>query len=64
MDDCNVCKFKRNVPGNCHIQCVNPDREMKGNPHGIANGWFLYPMLFDPTWKAATCNNFEELESK
>jgi hypothetical protein len=30
---------------------VNPDKlNIKGNPHGIRNGWFNWPMNFDPTW--------------
>jgi hypothetical protein len=63
-DNCYQCKFKRNVPGDAHIQCTNPDKEMTGNPHGIKNGWFWYPLLFDPTWKTKECSNFEEKRSE
>jgi len=59
---CYKCKHKRNIPGDCHIECVNPDLEMKGNPHGIKNGWFFYPFNFDPVWMAKKCSNFEEAE--
>jgi hypothetical protein len=62
--NCYSCKNKRDVPGNCHIQCANPDPEMKGNEHGIKNGWFFYPMLFDPTWMAKQCSNYEVKEDK
>lgn len=24
--------------------------KVRGNPHGIRNGWFVWPMDFDPTW--------------
>jgi hypothetical protein len=24
--------------------------KVKGNPHGIKNGWFQYPFNFDPVW--------------
>lgn len=59
MNECWDCVHKRNVPGDAHIACRNPDPEMTGNPHGIANGWFIYPICFDPTWKEKDCNNFK-----
>lgn len=58
-NECYHCAHKRNVPGNAHIQCVKPDAEMTGNKHGIRNGWFMYPLLFDPVWKEEPCQNFE-----
>lgn len=58
-DECYKCKHKRDVPGNAHIKCVNPDPNMKGNEYGIESGWFDYPALFDPTWKEVPCKNFE-----
>ena len=60
-EQCYKRKFKRNVSGNCHITCINPDINMTGNPHGINNGWFWYPVLFDPIWGTKKCDNFEEL---
>lgn len=59
MKECWDCIHKRPVPGDCHIQCVKPDVNMTGNEHGIKNGWFMYPLLFDPTWKTKLCQNFE-----
>ena len=58
--ECYDCKSKREVPGNCHIQCINPDPNMIGNQYGIDKGWFIYPELFDPVWKEKLCSNFEE----
>lgn len=58
---CYECVNRRNVPGNSHIQCVKPDREMTGDQHGIRKGWFMYPLLFDPTWMTKKCNNFESV---
>lgn len=55
---CWECVSKREVPGNAHIQCVNPDMKMTGDPHGIRNGWFMYPILFDPTWMTKRCDNY------
>ena len=60
--ECWSCKFKEEVPGDYHIKCINPDSEMTGNPHGIKNGWFFYPFLFDPIWKEKLCRNFEGKE--
>lgn len=56
---CWYCQHRRDVPGNAHIRCVKPDPDMTGDEHGIRNGWFMYPLLFDPTWKTKTCSNFQ-----
>ena len=64
QDECYHCKHKRIVPNNAHIKCINPDADMTGEPHGIVNGWFLYPLLFDPVWKQKNCKNFEGWEAK
>ena len=61
--ECQKCVHKRNVPGNCHIECVKPDANMRGSLHGIKRGWFMYPILFDPTWKLRKCGNFTPVES-
>ena len=58
-NNCWNCKHKRNISGDAHIQCVKPDPEMKGNPHGIKKGWFFYPINFDPVWMEKKCSNFE-----
>lgn len=59
IKECYSCQHSRSVPGNAHIRCVKPDMQMTGDPHGIEQGWFIYPHLFDPTWKTRLCNNFE-----
>lgn len=61
-NECYYCKYRREVPGNAHIKCVQPDANMSGYPHGIENRWFMYPHLFDPVWKTKDCSNFEEFE--
>jgi len=30
---------------------------IKGNPHGIRSGWFMWPANFDPTW-LENCDGF------
>jgi hypothetical protein len=32
---------------------------IKGNPHGVRMGWFLWPANFDPSW-LESCNGFKE----
>jgi hypothetical protein len=60
-DSCYNCIYKRNVPGDAHIACSNPDPNMTGNPHGIKKGWFFYPVVFDPIWMTKKCDNFKNL---
>ena len=33
--------------------------DIKGNSHGIAQGWFNWPYNFDPAW-LVNCNGHEE----
>ncbi len=64
LGDCYKCIYKGNVPGDAHISCANPDLNMTGDPHGIANGWFFYPIVFDPIWRTKVCNNFVSKSKK
>jgi hypothetical protein len=41
------------------IPTGNNALEIKGDPHGIRNGWFNWPYNFDPIW-LENCNGFEE----
>lgn len=63
MSECYSCMHRENVPGNAHIKCNNPDKDMTGHPHGIKNGWFYYPILFDPIWKLKDCANYESKDA-
>ena len=36
---------------------------IKGNKHGIQNGWFNWPFNFDPVW-LEQCNGFEPKSAK
>ena len=60
INDCYSCIYKRDVPRNYHIKCIKPDLNMKGNQHGIRNGWFYYPFIYDPMWCLTKCNNYEK----
>jgi len=61
MTECRNCKHRRTIPWDAHIQCANPDPNMKGSKHGVKMGWFAYPYNFDPVWKEKECSNFEPL---
>jgi hypothetical protein len=56
---CYECAHRRENTGTCHIACAKPDAAMTGSPHGIQNGWFMYPMNYDPVWATSPCANFE-----
>lgn len=60
--ECYSCKHRRSIPNNAHILCANPSIFVKGEEYGVKNGWFIYPLMFDPTWKTDRCKNFEEFE--
>lgn len=62
--ECVNCTHRRSIPYDAHIQCSKPDTNMTGDIHGIRNGWFLYPLNFDPTWKTKKCDNFESIQKK
>lgn len=55
--NCYECAHRREIPGNCHSRCNNLKAKVTGNPHGIRNGWFMWPLNFDPTWLTA-CDGF------
>lgn len=44
---------------------INQARKLniKGHPDGIRNGWFMWPVNFDPTW-LLNCDGFEAKESE
>ena len=58
-NNCHECIEARPVPGNSHIECVTPDPGMRGDSHGIREGWFMYPLVFDPTWMTRECRRFK-----
>ena len=60
--ECWTCRHRRDIPGNCHIGCGNPDPEMIGDQQGIDGGWFFYPVNFDPTWKLKECRHYSPVD--
>lgn len=62
MLPCYDCKNRRNIPGDCHFACIANWKSMRmppGDPHGIRNGWYLFPFNFDPTWGPDECQQFD-----
>lgn len=57
--NCYQCKHRRELTFSCHSKCLNPDPNMTGDEHGKKNGWFFYPVNFDPVWRTKECINFE-----
>jgi len=56
--DCYKCKHRRGTQWGHHSSCVNGKAYVKGNAHGIRNGWFLWPINFDPVW-LDSCDGFD-----
>ena len=62
---CIDCIHSERVIGSGHhISCNNPDYNMEGNLHGIANGWFNYPFNFDPIWRTKECDNYTSIKGE
>ena len=59
--ECWECIHKRENNFTHHIACAKPSASVgiHGSAHGKRNGWFYYPLLFDPVWKESLCENFE-----
>jgi hypothetical protein len=36
---------------------------IKGSPHGIRSGWFMWPINFDPVW-LENCDGYESTSPK
>lgn len=57
--DCYKCVHRGTIPGGRHSSCNNTEAHVRGTPHGIMNGWFMWPMNFDPVW-LESCDGFSE----
>lgn len=56
---CYECKYRKELDWSAHSKCsANPTPEVEANKHGIRNGWFFFPINFDPVW-LEHCNSFE-----
>lgn len=55
--DCYTCVHRRSISGDAHSRChagwvsyADTTARVTGHPHGIARGWFRWPINFDPVW--------------
>jgi hypothetical protein len=62
--DCYKCVHRMVVPGDCHSRCNNTTAKVKGNAHGIKNGWFHWPYNFDPVWLQYCDGSSDKQEDK
>lgn len=45
------------------IMKSSKDLGIKGNAHGISQGWFNFPYNFDPTW-LENCEGYKNIDNK
>lgn len=62
-NSCYDCAYMRTVPWDAHIACGFDFRSAqklmpKGDQHGIDNGWFTFPVNYDPKWMTSECQGF------
>ena len=58
MLKCKTCVNKNSIPGDNHISCGRPSVSVAGvSQHGLDNGWFMFPINFDPMW-AENCTGY------
>lgn len=65
-DTHSCCKYPNTKTGLFDLFCKeNTEIAIKlnivGNSHGINNGWFMWPINFDPVW-LENCDGFKEKE--
>ena len=61
VPDCRKCIFCYQHSFTHHIACLNSFATVRGDKHGEKNGWFQYPINFDPIW-LNYCDGFKEKE--
>ena len=62
MLPCSKCAYRREIPGDAHIQCrfdwaLEPNTlvEIVDNCPNNARRWFLFPLNYDPVWGPDEC---------
>jgi len=56
--NCYDCKHRRSITWDAHSSCANIGAKVRGAAHGIKQGWFLWPINFDPVW-LESCDGFK-----
>lgn len=57
--DCYECEYRGELIGDCHSHCKNRNAKVTGNKYGRNQGWFTYPINFDPVW-LESCDGFKQ----
>ena len=57
--NCYDCSHRGNLAFSAHSCCRAGTANVAGDPHGIKNGWFYWPLNFDPIW-LKSCDSFEQ----
>lgn len=55
---CNHPKIESQIQAAIHFILGYNDLGVTGNPHGIKNQWFIWPISFDPVW-LESCDGYE-----
>lgn len=60
---CYGCVYRRSVPGSAHSSCSKGNALTEFDAHGVANGWAMWPIDFDPAW-LNSCDSYIPKEPK
>lgn len=65
--NCYSCGYRGTLPGSVHSRCkFNWSKGglsmPRGKAHGIQNGWWIFPVNFDPIWMVGECKAHSEKE--
>lgn len=55
--DCYQCRHRSQLDWSPHSRCHNLIAMPKADPHGVAKGWCIWPIYFDPVW-ILSCKGF------
>lgn len=55
--NCYQCIYRREFPGDAHSACANWEAKVVGDRYGREEGWFMWPLNFDPVW-LISCTGF------
>ena len=61
--NCWTCGYVGSVPGSAHARCKfdwekAKKRMPEGSVHGIRNGWWAFPLNYDPVWMVGECQEW------
>ena len=57
--NCYACVHRRDLRGTAYSSCNAIDASVTGDVRGVRDGWFNWPLQFDPVW-LQTCSSFTD----